>query len=160
MDWKEDTRAFDKIIKNITNLSQKEVQVGFFDTRYDQNNENLYVAQVAQWMDEGVPANHIPARPFFRNNFDAKVKGQSYKAPFIKMISNVASGVVSPHAACKNLGEGLKVELESIIDNGSAFAPNSPEWQAHKQKMFGGGEPLTYTGLMKESVQYKITKRT
>lgn len=159
MEWKEDTRGLDRVLKNLENLISKEVKVGFFDTRYDDNNDNLYVAQVAQWMDEGVPANNIPPRPFFRQTFNNVVMGSHYKVPFKNLMVKVADGIVSPTVACKNLGEGLKVELEHILDNGSAFAPNQAAWEDFKRRTTGATDPLTYTSFMKESVQFKITRK-
>lgn len=161
MEWKENTKDFDRMLKNLQTLISREIKVGFFDTKYDDNNENLYVAQVAQWQEEGHKegTNFAPPRPFFRQGFHNGVMSPAYKKPLGNLLSSVMSGVVSPTAAYKNLGEGLKFELEAAIDNGEAYAPNSPQWQEHKQKVYGTTSPLVYTGLMKDSVKYKITRK-
>lgn len=161
MEWKENTKDFDRVLKNLQTLISREIKIGFFDTTYDDNNENLYVAQVAQWQEEGHKegVNFAPPRPFFRQGFHNGIMAPAYKAPLGKLLANVASGHLTPTAALKSLGDGLKFELEASIDNGEAYAPNSPAWQDHKQKIYGITSPLTYTGLMKESVKYKITRK-
>lgn len=161
MEWKDDTKAFDRLISNLTKLSTKEIKVGFFDTTYDDNNENLYVAQVAQWQEEGHKngTNFAPPRPFFRQGFHNGVMSGKYREPLGKLIASVGDGLVTPQAACKKLGEGLKFELESSIENGQIYPPNSSAWQEHKQKIYGITTPLTYTGFMKDSVKYKITNK-
>ena len=158
MQWIDKDKGLTRLIENMLKLSTKEVKVGFFDTKYDDNNENLYVAQVAQWQEEGHKNGAIfaPPRPFFRQGFHNGVMTH-YKVPLGKLLASVGNGTTSPHAACKKLGEGLKFELEAAIENGNAYPANSPSWREHKQNTYGITTPLTYTGLMGDSVKYKIT---
>ncbi len=153
MKWKEDTKALDKMMKNLTDLSNKEVGVGFYDKYYGPENNNLPVAQVAQWQEEGTP-NGIPSRPMFRLHLHEKVTSSTYKTPMGLLFKNVAEGKTALMKALNNLGLGLEMELKKIIDDGVP-PPNSPAWSAYK----GGLPPLTHTGFMQESVSYKITNK-
>jgi hypothetical protein len=158
MKWVENTKELDKLVSRMEKLSSKSVLVGFFDTNYDDSNEGISVAQVAQWQEEGVKngADFAPPRPFFRGTFLTKVKSPIYRKAFRNLLNTVSTGAKSAHAACKNLGEGLSLELKAAIDDGSQYAPNSDAWAAHKQKVYGITAPLTYTGFMQDSVKYKI----
>lgn len=162
MEWKEDTRVFDRMFSKIENLSSKEIKVGFFDDRYDDENDNLYVAQVAQWQEEGHKNgdSFAPPRPFFRNVFYSEVKSRKYEVPTEKLIKDVWEEKITPNAACKKLGSGLEFTLKSIIENGDMFKPNSPEWTEEKRKYYGVYlAPLNFTGKMQESVKFKITNK-
>lgn len=152
MQWKEDTKAFDRMLKNLTALSEKEVKVGFFDKNYGAENDSLPVAQVAQWQEEGTP-NGIPSRPMFRVYLHNKVTS-SYKAPLGLLFKRVSEGKATPQKVCKELGESLELDLKAIIDEGVP-PPNSLDWSRQK----GGLSPLTHTGHMQDSVSYKITTK-
>ena len=162
MQWEENTKGLDKILNNIEKLVSKEVKVGFFDDRYSDDNENLYVAQVAQWQEEGHKAGKefAPPRPFFRMEFASRVTSDKYKRPMDKMLCEVADGNLTPHAACKKLGTGLVFELQDIIEHGDMFKANSPRWADEKRKYMGAYlPPLNFTGKMQESVKFKIVNK-
>jgi hypothetical protein len=152
MEWIENTKAFDRLLKNLNTLETKEVKVGFFDKYYGPDNDNLPVAQVAQWQEEGTP-NGIPARPMFRVHLHNKIM-TSYKAPIGRSIKDIAEGRSTITKVLKLLGEGLELDLKGIISEGVP-PPNSPAWSAKK----GGLPPLTFTGHMQDSVSYKITTK-
>lgn len=161
MQWKEDTKGLDRILDNLAKLSAKEVQVGFFDKKYGDDNNNLYVAQVAQWNEEGHMTGgggYSPPRPFFRSHLFSSVKSSRYTTPLGKMIYKVMEKEQTVNSSLKKFGEGLALELAQIIDEGD-FAPNAPEWSAHKLKVTGSSTPLTYTGVMKDSVEYRIVNK-
>lgn len=162
MNWEEDTKTFDKMLSSISNLTSKEVNVGFFDDKYGDENENLYVAQVAQWQEEGHKDGQTfaPARPFFRVAFREEVNSVKYEKAFDKMLDNVFNGKESPHSGCKRLGEGLTLELQQIIEHGEIFAPNSERWANTKRMYYGTFlAPLVFTGKMRDSVKFKITTK-
>ena len=56
-----DTRVWESMKKNLKAGKHLSVNVGFFDEMYGPENDNLYVAQVAQWQEEGT--DKIPMRP-------------------------------------------------------------------------------------------------
>ena len=148
------------MLSNLEELPKYEVRVGFFDTMYGDDNDNHYVAQVAQWQEEGVKHDEkfTHPRPFFRQNFDQEVKSSKYRKPIGFMIDKVSKGISPVVKELTVMGQGLKLELGRILENGDMFAKNSDEWSEHKQKVYGSSTPLTYTGLMKDSVKFKVNK--
>jgi hypothetical protein len=155
--WKDNEKEFDKLLKRMQTLEKKKVDVGFFDTKYGEENNNLYVAQVAQWQEEGTP--NIPPRPFIRTGLHSEVVSPKYKHAFSKAMDNVASGTETSANVCERLGAGLQMELSGVIDNGDKFVANKPDWAAFKQAVTGASSPLVFTGKMRDSVKYKITTR-
>lgn len=146
----------------MTKLTNKEVNVGFFDDRYDSDNDNLYVAQVAQWQNDGHKSgvDFAPPRPFFTVEFSSRVTSNKYKKPMAKMLQQVCDSELTPHAAYKKLGTGLEFELKDIIEHGDMFKPNSQRWADEKRKYMGLYlPPLNFTGKMQESVKFKIVKK-
>lgn len=155
MRWTNDTKLLDKLLSNLAKLEKKQVNVGFFDTRYGEDNDNLYVAQVAQWQEEGVPSKNIPPRPMFRTYLFSKVQGPTYKILNKMLLKGVCDGNISAASALESLGDKLKEDLKGIIAEGVP-PPNTAEWSKKK----GGKPPLNYTGVMQDSVDYKITKKS
>jgi len=162
MHWEEKTKNLDKLLANMHKLASKEVNVGFFDDKYGDDNDNLPVAQVAQWQNDGHKAgvSFAPPRPFFTMEFASRVTSNKYKRPMGKMIQQVMDSQLTPHAGCKKLGIGLEMELQDIIEHGDMFKANSQRWADEKRKYMGQYiPPLNFTGKMKESVKYKIVNR-
>ena len=155
--WRDDEREFDKLIKRVQKLEKKQVDVGFFDTKYGEDNNNLYVAQVAQWQEEGAP--NIYPRPFIRTGLHSAVTSPAYKKAFDKALDSVASNRESASSVCARLGKGLQLELSQAIEDGQRYYPNSDDWAAFKQATTGASSPLVFTGKMRDSVKYKITTR-
>ncbi len=154
MKWKDNTGKLDRLISNLEKLDKQQVNVGFFNSTYGAENNNLFVAQVAQWQEEGVPANNIPPRPMFRTYLFAKVTASPYKI-FNKMVlREICNGTLTAKKAYQSVGEKLVEDLKQIIQEGVPPA-NVAWWAAEK----GNLPPLTHTGHMKDSVEYKIVNK-
>lgn len=61
----------EKARKNLQDIDKKVVQVGFFDTYYGPENDNLPVATVAMWNEEG---EGVQMRSFIRAGFIETLK--------------------------------------------------------------------------------------
>lgn len=155
MKWTEDRTKLDKIISNLNKLDSMQAEVGFFDSRYPESNGGLYVAQVAQWQEEGVPANNIPPRPMFRSHLFSKITSSPYKIMNRMILVNVCNGVTSPTKAYEDLGKKVSEDLKEIIQQG--VPPKNVDWWAAKK---GNLPPLTHTGYMKDSVDYRVSKKS
>ncbi len=154
--WKDDEKGLDKLLKRLRELAIKEVQVGFFDTYYDDDNNGLSVAQVAQWQEEGT--QEIPSRPFIRTGFNNEVMSM-YKPQVNRMLDKVANGVITPHSACKSFGSDLKETMKLSIEEGHNYKANSASWAAFKARTTGSTTPLIFTGKMRDSVKYQVKSK-
>lgn len=145
-----DTKVWDKIKRNLLKTSQESLKVGFFpSSSYGPENDNLPVAQVAQYNEEGTTSN--PTRPFIRMGFMPKLSTAQYKNVFEASINNVLQGNTTFKAEYNKLGPLLVKEMKDVITAWST-PPNSPATQAEK----GRNDPLVWTGLMRDSVEFKV----
>ena len=149
--WKNKDAALRKMIKNLAVVDKREVRVGFFDKQYGTENNNLQVAQVAQWMEEGVPANNVPPRPMFRVELANKINESGSLYFLGSRLNDAMEGIGAPTKSLERVGEYLTGKLQGIIAQGVAPS-NSREWSTFK----GGLPPLVYTGFMRDSVGYRI----
>lgn len=151
-----DTSVWDKMKKDLLKASGQEVQVGIVDpVRYGPENENLYVAQVWDWQESGLPAQNIPPRPAIRVGFMAPIKKGSYDNYFIESIQRVAEGKSTFKQEYTKLGTMAKVDLKKAVANWDT-PRNAPLTVALK----GFDNPLIDTGLLYDSIDFKIDKRT
>ena len=147
-----DTRVWDAMKKNLRAGKHLSVNVGFFDEMYGPENDNLYVAQVAQWQEEGT--DKIPMRPFIRAGFMIKnIEKHEWITPQVKgMINAVALGQMSWNQLYQKLGPVFvkimqkEIELWHIPMN----APFTVETK-------GFNDPLIDTGKMLDSVDYRVS---
>ena len=147
-----DTRVWDAMKKNLKRGKDFSVNVGFFDEMYGPENDNLFVAQVAQWQEEGT--DKIPMRPFIRAGFMIKnIEKQEWITPQVKaMVSAVALGQLSWNQLYQRLGpvfvEIMKKEIELW-----QIPMNAPKTVELK----GFNNPLIDTGRMLDSVEYRVS---
>lgn len=145
--------GLDAVKKNIERLENKEIQWGFFRKRYGPDNDNLYVAQVASWQEDGT--NKIPPREFFTTNV---LRIISIGDPVGSRFSWLMLGVVKDafyrkrgDSSLKELAEFTKMSLqEEILD--WAIPANSIATQKSK----GFNDPLIESGYMYDSVEGKV----
>lgn len=148
-----DTSGWDKLKKNLLKANQEELNVGFFpESRYDSSNDNLPVAQVAQFMEEGDPVRY-PPRPFIRAGFLPRLKTPEYIPIFQQAIKSVLDGQSTFRQAYAQLGPIMVRGLQNEII-GWDTPPNSPQTIEAK----GFNDPLINTGKMLESVDFKIER--
>lgn len=135
-------KAVDKLLKNTSNAVT--LSVGFLgDASYP---DGTSIAEVAIYNEFGVPTHNQPPRPFFRNAIAAnKGKWAPNLATALKQNNNNAK------KALKLLGEEIKAEIVESI-NELQDPPLAPSTIARK----GFEKPLIDTGLMRDSVDYKV----
>lgn len=147
-----DKSGWEKIKTNLLQANQESLKVGWFpESRYTSENDNLPVAQVAQWNEEGSINN--PVRPFIRFGFMPKLSKAEYRKLFEVSINNVLQGNSTFKAEYTKLGPVLVKELKQTITDWNT-PPNSPRTIEAK----GFDDPLVWTGTMRETVEYKVER--
>lgn len=95
-----DTKVWETLKKNLMKTIP-EIQTGWFaENVYGSDNDNLQMAQVAQWNNEGhvngansaVPGSITPPRPFMTVGLSSAMKTGANKDDFQDMISAVTQG--------------------------------------------------------------------
>ena len=148
-----DTSGWDKIKKNLLQANRENLKVGFFeDSRYGPENDNLPVATVAAWMEEGDPVKY-PPRPFIRMGFLPRLKTSEYVPVFQQAIKSVLDGQATFKQAYTKLGPVMVKGLQNEII-GWSTPPNSPQTVEAK----GFNDPLIDSGKMLESVDFKVER--
>lgn len=144
-----DTKGLEALRKNLQRQMNMELEVGFFEeARYE---DGTQVAQVAQWNFEGTSSH--PPRPAFQQSILAPIERNQYKKMFDAAIGQ-AIKTGSFLNAYKAIGFQLQAILKQSITEWST-PPNSPRTIAEK----GFNDPLIDTGLMRDSVDFKVVRR-
>lgn len=148
-----DTKGWDKLKKNLLQANKEHLSLGFFESaQYGPENDNLPVATVAAWMEEGDPVKY-PPRPFIRMGFLPRLKTTEYVPIFQQAIKSVLDGQSTFKQAYTKLGPILVKGLQNEIISWDT-PPNSPQTEEAK----GFNDPLINTGKMLESVDFKVEK--
>lgn len=149
-----DKSGWDKLKKNLLKNSQDVLKIGVFEqAKYGPENDNLQVAQVFQWMEEGDPVQY-PPRPVFRVGFLPRLKTAEYVPLFQETISSVLEGKLTLKQSYRRMAPILVTGLQNEIIQWDT-PPNSPQTVADK----GFNDPLIRTGKMLESVDFRVEKR-
>ena len=148
-----DTSGWDKIKKNMIRDRSLSLKLGIFEeSRYGSENDNLQVAQVFQWQEEGDPVMY-PPRPAFRVGFLPRLKTSEYIPVFQQAIKSILDGQATFRQAYTRMGPTLVKGLQNEIIAWDT-PPNSPQTIAEK----GFNDPLINTGKMLESVDFKVER--
>lgn len=148
-----DDAVWKKMRKNLLAGIDLELRVGAFeDSKYGPENDNLQVAQVMQFNEEGTDKN--PVRPFIRVGFMGPVRRGAYDEYFKESIAKIAEGKSTFLNEYKLIGKMAKTDMQEVIQDWST-PPNSPITIDLK----GFNNPLIDTGTMHDSVDFKIEKR-
>lgn len=127
-----------------------ELRVGWFEgDRYGPENDNLPVAQIAKWNEEGTETN--PTRPFIRVGFMQPVQKGIYNSYFIESMQKIAEGKSSFSQEYRKLAPMVRKDFQEVIEEWST-PPNSPVTIERK----GFNNPLIDTGTMHDSVSWMI----
>lgn len=156
-----DTKAWQRIRKNLLEAHQREIKVGFFEGSHYPNGRP--VATVARWQEQGTvprPGNSgIPPRPFMREGTVQTVRsGRSAQAKVVKgalkdiliHMGNPKKGSTYRHSYARAGKELVKLMRGAI--RGWKLPPNAPSTVASK----GFNNPLVETDRMHDSVDYRI----
>lgn len=135
------------LIARLEKLAQEEVKVGIFeDSKYGPENDNLPVAQVALWQEQGTATS--PSRPFM-----SATMSNSEVEDIIKFGMKAAVAAVAhksdPDKFLDGIGEGVAGFMQL-----TAFDwPGSNSTSTIKSKGFN--DPLLHTGKMIDSITYQ-----
>lgn len=152
---KVDKSAWEKIKKNLLKASNLEVQVGIVEpTYYGSDNDNLSVAQVWQWQEEGLPAQNIPSRPAIRVGFMAPIKKGLYNSYFVESIQRIAEGKSTFKQEYTKIGVIAKVDLKEAVEQW-----DSPRNSPVTIELKGFDNPLIDSGLLYDSIDFKVEQR-
>lgn len=156
-----DNREWKKMRKRLRQGNADVVaNVGFFpESRYGPENDNLPVAQVAQWSEEGTRGGQnngsgIPARPFMRYTIQSLRKDKEVSKILTREFNLFLEGRSTRTQMARSLGEHAKREMKANMVKWSA-PENSPFTVQQK----GFNNPLIETGQMYDSVDVKMGKR-
>lgn len=151
-----DDKVWQKMKKNLMKGQTLAVKVGFFeDSVYGDENDNLPVAQVAQWQEEGTES--IPMRPFIRAGFMIKeIEKHKWITPQVNQwIDSIAMGRMSWTQLYNHLGPVFVKMMQKEIEDWK-IPMNAPLTVELK----GFNDPLIDTGKMMDSVNYRLGRKT
>lgn len=152
-------KGLDKLIGKMKALDGLESRVGWFSGQnYGPENQNLPIAQVAQWQEEGVAGGQgngsgIPSRPFIRSFFIGLKKSAPFKTYVANELRLYLAGQKTSRAVAKTLGEFIRQGLQETIIKWT-YIRNADSTIAKK----GRNDPLVDTGLMARSITIKIMR--
>lgn len=140
------TREGREYFEKLARLESLEVRVGFFEGQtYPDGTRMPQVAADNEFGD-----SNRPARPFMRQTFENHADELK---EVCRHVQEVTSKGGDTEAALKETGVFLVgLMQQEIVDGG--FAPNAPYTVAMK----GSSQPLIDTGLMRQSVRYRIVE--
>lgn len=150
-----DNKVWEQMKKNLSKDREKSVDIGYFEEdSYGPENDNLPVAQVAKWNNEGSENN--PMRPFFYTWIDQLEKraGKEFVDSVSTYIHLVAMGNLSWEWLYNKIGKEESDKIKDIIKEWSD-PPNSASTIAAK----GKNDPLIDSEKMLNSTKYKISNK-
>jgi hypothetical protein len=145
--------------KSFAKAETLENRLGWFEeNRYGPDNDNLPMAQVAQWQEEGTEGGQgngsgIPPRPFMRVGLKAALLKGSDKGSFKRILTEVAMGRDVFKILRK---EGVAFE-DTLKDVMRAWDTPGNADSTIAQKGFD--DPLNETGQLISNVTSKTAKR-
>ncbi|MNQ35947.1 hypothetical protein D3C85_494540 [compost metagenome] len=149
-----------KMKKNLQKGQHLATKVGFFDKYYGPENDNLSVAQVASWNEEGhnngglFPGSVTPPRPFLRMYIFKLEQDGKLVQEMAHKIHLVAIGKMTWTTFYNDLGEEAKNDVKEVIKAWD-YPPNGPKTIELK----GFNNPLQESDVMLESIEYKIGRK-
>ncbi len=150
-----DKSGWNKMKKELLKGSTLEVQAGIVEPAYyGPDNDNLSVAQVWQWQEEGLPAQNIPTRPAIRVGFMAPIKKGSYDKMFAESMQRIAEGKSTFKQEYTRIGVQAKADLKKAVADWDT-PPNSPFTVDEK----GFNDPLRDSDRLYDTIDFKVAKR-
>jgi hypothetical protein len=152
---KVDKSSWEKMKKDLLKGNQEELRVGIVEpTYYGSDNDNLSVAQVWQWQEEGLPAQNIPTRPAIRVGFMAPIKKGLYDSYFVESIQRIAEGKSTFKQEYTRIGVMAKADLKEAVE-----LWDSPRNAPMTVDLKGFDNPLIDSGLLYDSIDFKVEKK-
>lgn len=149
MKFSKDTSGWKRVRKSLQDIDKKVVQVGFFDTYYGPENDNLPVATVAMWNEEG---EGVPMRSFIRAGFiETLKKSNEFNEQIYYKIGLVAEGKMNINQLLSSLGPELAQMMKQEIIQFS-----SPRNARLTISLKGKDDPLRDSDTMLNAVDWKL----
>lgn len=149
-----DKKVWNNLKKSFAKAEMLEDQVGWqADAVYGSDNENLPMAQVAQWQEEGVASKNIPPRPFMRVGFKAALSKGANDASFKRIVTAVANGQDVFKALHKE-GDSFRQTLRQVMIDW-----DTPRNAPTTVELKGFDDPLIETSELISNITSKTTKR-
>jgi len=146
---KVDKSVWNRMKVNLRKVDNTELQVGFFDKYYGPENDNLPVATVAMWNEEG---EGIPKRSFIREGFIENIQNSAlFDVTVLYKLGLVAEGKMNMSQLLASIGPELAKSMQQEILNFST-PRNAPLTIALK----GKDDPLRDSDTMLNSVEWQI----
>lgn len=137
-----DIKIKDDILKKLEKKEKKVLTVGFFDEKYPNGTR---IGKVATANEYGVPEHNVPPRPFMRDTVITR------KPKWLKIVSEVISENLDVVRTLSILGDIIANDVSEMI-TAYTIPANKPSTIARK----GFNDPLVDTGLMRDSVGWKV----
>ena len=149
-----DKSVWNNLKKSFAKAEMLEDQIGWqVDAVYGSDNENLPMAQVAQWLEEGVASKNIPPRPFMRIGFKAALSKGANDASFKRIVTAVANGQDVFKALHKE-GDSFRQTLRQVMIDW-----DTPRNAPTTIELKGFDDPLIETSELISNITSKTTKR-
>lgn len=146
--------------KRLTAIDGIEARVGWFTGQnYGPENQNLPIAMVAMWNEEGhrnggmFDGTSTPSRPFIRSFFIGLKKSKAFQDFMAHEIKHYIEGGGTSRHLAQRVGRFVQRGIQETVKKWS-YRPNSPVTVALK----GFNNPLVETGTMAKSVSVKIVR--
>lgn len=152
-----DTKVWDRIKKNIKQAEVYNLNLGWFEeNKYGPSNDNLQMAQVAQWNNEGHRNDNgtiTPPRPFMTVGLRSAFKAGANKDDFKDMINSLFEGK-SILTAMKAASNNFERTLRKVMLDWDT-PPNAPLTIELK----GFDDPLVNSSELIANVTAKVEKK-
>lgn len=159
---KVDKSGWEKLKKELLKAEAHEVQLGWFEeNQYGPDNDNLQMAQVAQWNNEGhinganslVPGAITPPRPFMTVGLPGAFKAGANKDDFKDMVVAVLKGESVLTAMQKTTNNFERTLRKVMLDWDTP--PNAPLTVELK----GFDDPLVNSSELIANITAKVEKK-
>lgn len=154
------TKGWRDLKKRVMALDGTEARIGWFaGQNYGPENQNLPIAQVAQWNEEGhlnggwFLGTETPSRPFMRLFFISLKKNKGFKLFVANELKLYLLGEKTRHQTTKSIAELVRKGLRETIEKWT-YISNSPATIDLK----GRNDPLVETGTMAKSIAIRIVR--
>lgn len=152
------TKGWQELKKKMRDLDGIEARTGWFTGQnYGPENQNLPIAMVAMWNEEGhinggmFAGTSTPSRPFIRSFFMSLRKSSSFNSFVANELKLYLEGTMTSGGLALKLGKFVQEGLRETIIKWEV-PPNAPSTIALK----GFDKPLVESGLMARSITVKV----
>lgn len=139
------------VFRNIKNIKNATLNVGWFDAKYEDGTPVSLVAMVQEF---GSPEKNIPPRPFLR---PAKMEhAQEWKDQFEKSIKDVHKGRKTQEDALNELGDQIISDIRQAIMDVHFPALKEETLKARRRKGNYSDKPLIDTKRMFDTLEKRV----